>query len=71
MSVLAQTSMTLFIDGPTMTNALAELLRILEVQEGRLPQGSMKTGSEAPSGSILFSSNYKESKRYMLETVIS
>jgi hypothetical protein len=55
--------MVVLIDDPKMTDQLAEFL--LQIQGG-FSQGSLK-GTDTPRGSIILTSNSKETDRYIYE----
>ena len=62
MDKVPKTGLVTFLDDGRMTATLAEFL--LQLQGG-LMQGSSTQGTLVPRGSVLLSSNYVESERYI------
>jgi hypothetical protein len=60
MEALTKTTFVVVLDDAKLTDSLTEFL--LSVQGGLL-QGSSQTGMDTPSGSILLTSNERESDR--------
>ena len=68
MSVLASTSLVCLVDDPNINATFSEFL--LQVHGG-LAQGSSRTGLAVPHGSILMSTNLRESERCSMITLTS
>ena len=60
---VSHTNLVVMVDDPVLSSNLGELL--LQVQSG-LTMGSRNSGTSVPEGSLLISSNYTVTSRYIL-----